>query len=497
LNKRLRARLPAQRRRDLVIRDLSEAMQLGLPGFAPRPKRDKAAPPPPAAPAPQELPGRLSGPAEWRAARGEAGAGGAGAGAPGHHPAPPPPGTRYELAGPGHAALGPLFASAGRVFSLPRGAWRASGQNGQAEAAGRLFDGEAATKWLDFGGGGPGGQSWVEFRLPSTAEPVVVTNYSLVAAGDAPERDPAHVLLECVPALDAGCSGDGGGAASEAWVPLDERRGVKFTGRGGALNFTVPAAARAPARRWRLRVLAAADPAAANSVQLAGWDLYAAPGAPAAAPAAGAALGRKGGPQESNGGGTGGEAGGEVLYLTEAARAELRALAEAEDAAAAPPGAPLPLLRRIAGNVLVEPAEAKFFQLRGDKVGGPGTGGRGSEAARCLRSRRWRPPDADALTPPWPPPSQQLGALLSRPGCVAALLAMGFRPALLPPRPGAPSGGAGDAARVGLVADHSDGAASGSDGAAAARRGAAAVLGLVGGGGGGKGGGGGAAGAAS
>jgi hypothetical protein len=92
------------------------------------------------------------------------------------------------------------------------------------------------------------------------------------------------------------------------------------------------------------------------------------------------------------------------------------------------------------------------------------------------------------------PPSRcrcQVGALLARPACQAALLAMGFRPVLLPPRPGGPAGD--DASRLGLVADHS--ADSGSDGAAAARRAAMAVLALAGpGDGGGKSGGGGAAG---
>jgi hypothetical protein len=393
LNKRLRAQLPEPRRRDLILRDLSEAMQLALPGFAPRPpsaaKRAAAAGPPPAAAASaaQQLPGRL-----WRAARGEAGpAGAAGTAAAGHHPAPPPPGTRYEHVAAPAAPLVALYAAAGRVAGAPRSAWRASGQNGQGEAGGRLFDGSAATKWLDFGGGGAGGQGWVEFRLPSTAEPVAVTSYTLVSASDAPERDPAHVLLECVPLLDAGCSGEGGASDSEAWAPLDERAGVKFSARGQLLNFTVPANSRAPARRWRLRVLTTADPAAANSVQLAAWEFFAAPavaeGAVAAKAPAGGGCGGGGGEgareqvavaPSADGEQQQEEEGGEILYLGETAREGLRALA-AEAAAAAGAGAPggaagaggaLSLLRRVAGNVLVEPVEAKFFQLRGDKVGG-------------------------------------------------------------------------------------------------------------------------------
>ncbi len=56
-----------------------------------------------------------------------------------------------------------LEAAAGQ---LAGGACRAAGDNGPSEAVAALFDGRPDTKWLDFGGGGPGGKSWVEYRLP-------------------------------------------------------------------------------------------------------------------------------------------------------------------------------------------------------------------------------------------------------------------------------------------------------------------------------------------
>lgn len=72
--------------------------------------------------------------------------------------------------------------------------------------------------------------------------------------------------------------------------------------------------------------------------------------------------------------------------------------------------------------------------------------------------------------------------LLERPACAAALFAMGFRPLLLPPRPGAPPqpGQSTGLSEVGLIADYTDGAQSGSDGRAAARWAAAEVLSLLG-----------------
>jgi hypothetical protein len=481
LSKRLRAQLPLQKINDLIIRDLSEAMQLTLPGFA---ARSDAARRGGSGAAAAALPGRLSGPAAWRAARGEAGAGAAGAAAAGGsgRPVAPPAGTRYELSGTGAPQLAELHRAAGRLFSVAGGACRASGQHGQNEAPGRLFNGELSSKWLDFGGGGVGGQAWVEWRLPAAAAPEAAAHYCLASGGDCPERDPAHIVLECIPASStADCapssdgtsqgvgpgpaasssgSGTGAAAAEDEWRTLDERRGVKFSARGQLLSFTVPEASREIlSRRWRLRVLAVADPAAANSVQLALWDVYAngssSSGGGAAAAATVATSGSGG--DCAKAGAAGGGASG-LPYWSAAVESELRDLASSSAAAArtaaaadtgaatsadGDPSAAVTLLRRIAANMLNDPPDPRHHQLRGDKV----------------------------------------AALTRRPACLAALLAMGFRPAVLPPRATGGSGGGGAGDTTGLLADYSTD--SGSDGRAGARRAAAAVLGALGGGSGG------------
>ena len=58
-----------------------------------------------------------------------------------------------------------------------------------------------------------------------------------------------------------------------SWVMVDEQKEVVFTQRGERVEFEV-AAGGPPARRFRLRIVSVADPGAANSVQLAGWELY-------------------------------------------------------------------------------------------------------------------------------------------------------------------------------------------------------------------------------
>jgi hypothetical protein len=221
--------------------------------------------------------------------------------------------------------------------------------------------------------------------------------------------------------LSGGGGGGGGDGDDDAWTLLDERAGLRFSTRGQLLSFAVPAAARAlKSRRWRLRVLAARDPAAANAVQLASWEAFSPPG---------------------DGGGSSGSSGSTatVPFLTRAAIDALRAMGTAgavqqqqqqqhqqdggnggngdDDAAAA-----RVLLRRIASNLLLPgPPDAKYFRLHAAK----------------------------------------LGPLLARPHCVAALLAMGFRPLALA------SDGEGGT-RAALVADASD--------AEACRAGAAAVM---------------------
>lgn len=56
--------------------------------------------------------------------------------------------------------------------------------------------GRVASKWLDFGGGGVGGSSWLEYRLLQSQQPAVVVAYDLCSANDSPERDPCAWVLE-------------------------------------------------------------------------------------------------------------------------------------------------------------------------------------------------------------------------------------------------------------------------------------------------------------
>jgi hypothetical protein len=113
----------------------------------------------------------------------------------------------------------------------------------------------------------------------------VLSHYDLVSAEDCPERDPRDWLLECVPehqpvgaASTGSASSIGGGSSSDAdgvkWVVLDQRQGQVFSRRHHLRSFVVPEAARVASRRWRLRIVRLAEPAAANSVQLACWNLY-------------------------------------------------------------------------------------------------------------------------------------------------------------------------------------------------------------------------------
>lgn len=63
--------------------------------------------------------------------------------------------------------------------------------------------GRPSTKWLDFGGGGEGGTSWLEYRLLAAQPAVVLAQYTLTSADDCPERDPADWRLEGVTEADA------------------------------------------------------------------------------------------------------------------------------------------------------------------------------------------------------------------------------------------------------------------------------------------------------
>ncbi|KAG2424614.1 hypothetical protein HXX76_014339 [Chlamydomonas incerta] len=250
-----RAGWPGPKRLVWLGRDAEERVELlrqrlGLPASRPQQAQQQA------------LPGRQTGSLEWRQQRGETGASASTSAAP----APAREPTSYRLAAdvPG-SQLPPVFGLAGR---LAGGACAAAGHNGAVEVVEKLFDGRASTKWLDFGGGGVGGSSWVEYRIPLDRPAVVVTGYELVPANDCPERDPAAWRLEGVVQADF----DAG--RPEQWRVLDSRVGVRFPGRHMPMAFHVAQGAAPPCRRLRLHIDATAEPPAANSVQLSCLNLY-------------------------------------------------------------------------------------------------------------------------------------------------------------------------------------------------------------------------------
>ncbi|GIL60556.1 hypothetical protein Vafri_15101 [Volvox africanus] len=212
----------------------------------------------------QPLPGRQTGSLEWRQQRGEIGSSSSGPDAAASERPPTRPSTTYLLASDEPSDLPVQFSAAGR---LSGGACRAAGHNEMAEVVDRLFDGCTSTKWLDFGGAGPGGSSWVEYRMPIDRQAVVVGDYELVSANDCPERDPADWRLEAVTEQDFT------EGRLDAWTTLDQRAGVRFPDRHTVLGFRLQMPS-PPCRRLRLTITATANPRAANSVQLACWNLY-------------------------------------------------------------------------------------------------------------------------------------------------------------------------------------------------------------------------------
>lgn len=247
-NERLRAGMPELAVKELEARDAADAAAMAAACAAPLSAEDCA------------LPGRQTGSAEWVAARSEGGSSG-------NKPSAPagPKATRYRWA----RDEGQAAQQAQRVWG---GVVRASGENRPSETADKAFDGIATTKWLDFEGK-KHDTAWLEYRLLPAADPVVLQRYALISANDAPERDPRHVVLEAWE------------ESMQEWVTIDVQHDVAFAERGQCLEFEV--SARQPAggtggedghavssRRFRLRIVSVADPNAANSVQLAGWELF-------------------------------------------------------------------------------------------------------------------------------------------------------------------------------------------------------------------------------
>jgi len=215
----------------------------------------------------QQLPGRMTGSADWVAARGEGGGGGSTGenGAQGS----------YDRAGKGKAStiiISPLSVRYRWAKDDLGGACRASGENAPNETVQMAFDGSFHTKWLDFGKIG----SWLEYRLPKEKEPVIVVKYSLVSGNDEPDRDPSSWILQAWQEEEEG-EGEGektGENRRQKWRVVDEQLGVKFQGRKQRLEFMIGVKERVPSRQWRLVIKDLRDEKAANSVQLCCLDLY-------------------------------------------------------------------------------------------------------------------------------------------------------------------------------------------------------------------------------
>lgn len=188
----------------------------------------------------ESLPGRTTGSKAWVEQRGEAG-------------------NTKTFESKGHTWT--RYRPAKMLKKLPHrldgGVSRASGENEPLETSEKAFDGMNATKWLDFGGVV---ESFLEYRILPADEAVPLKKYSITSANDAPERDPKDFSVEIL--------------IGDEWRTVDERKGVLFSERGETKEFYLSAAAVQPSKRFRLHILSVRVPSAANSVQLARWDLF-------------------------------------------------------------------------------------------------------------------------------------------------------------------------------------------------------------------------------
>ncbi len=146
----------------------------------------------------------------------------------------------------------------------------AQGEHAPAEAKLFAFDNLTSRKWLDFAATNPSTRaSWIQYRFPGTDQGVV-SSYTITSANDAPERDPANWALLG--------SNDGGAT----WTTLDTRTGESFASR--LLKKTYAIANTTGYNIHRLRIDRVANPATANSVQIAEIELLGVPGATNTAP---------------------------------------------------------------------------------------------------------------------------------------------------------------------------------------------------------------------
>lgn len=141
----------------------------------------------------------------------------------------------------------------------------AQGQNGTSEPKEDAFDNNINSKWLDFANANPTTRaSWIQYEYVGAQ--YVVSRYTIASANDSPERDPRDWSLLG--------SNDG-----INYTVLDTRTGEDFPNRFETREFFVPNSGAYSI--YRLDITSVADPASANSIQLAEIELF---GVPAGVP---------------------------------------------------------------------------------------------------------------------------------------------------------------------------------------------------------------------
>lgn len=165
---------------------------------------------------------------------------------------PAPQLVQFTAQAAGGSVGGPAFdttdAAAGTVT--------AQGENaGPGEGAAQAFDKSTATKWLDFANANPATRaSWIQYRYVNNVR-YAVNQYIVTSANDVPARDPRDWRL-----LGSNDNGTN-------WTTLDVRTNESFASRFEAQSFTFTNST--GYNVYRFQIDRVADPANANSVQLA------------------------------------------------------------------------------------------------------------------------------------------------------------------------------------------------------------------------------------
>jgi uncharacterized protein YjdB/poly(3-hydroxybutyrate) depolymerase len=127
-------------------------------------------------------------------------------------------------------------------------------QGGNALTA---FDNATNTKWIDNANAYPGTRSsWVQYQVSGT---YMVTQYNIISANDAPERDPKNWNLLG--------SNDGSN-----WATLDTRTNEVFNSRIQKKSFSFTNTT--PYTYYKLQINSVYNPSSASSVQLAEFEIF-------------------------------------------------------------------------------------------------------------------------------------------------------------------------------------------------------------------------------